>query len=201
MTQPTRTSRHVQLLVIAGFVLLAACSKSDDSAALSADTTVAPVASNNTAGEDLEDVARYQLTMAKYDKYLAAQKNLALKAKSLSPAEREAMNTRQEGRDNSGANLDEMAKNIESEPLMAAAIREAGLSPREFAVLTVSIMQSAMAAGVAKMRPTDNQDSLIRAMKANPANVKFFNDNEAELTRKQKELEAEMKRLGMDSDG
>lgn len=196
MTQPARTSRHLQLLVIAGFLSLTACSKSD-SAATADSPPATPAEASETAQEDLADVSKYQLTMAKYDKYLAAQKSIALKAKSMSPAEMQAMKARQDGRNSSNESLDQMAKNIEAEPMMVAAIREAGLSPREFAVLTMSIMQTAMAAGIAKMRPTDNQDSLIREMKANPANVKFFRDNEAELTRKQKDLEAEMKRLGI----
>ena len=197
MTTLARTPRPLQVLLIAGFISLAACSKSDDSPASAGGASATPAAAS--VNEDLANVGEYQLTMAKFDKYLAAQKNIGLKAKSLSPAERQAMEARQEGRDNSNASLEEMAKNIEAEPVFEAAIRDVGLSPREFAVLTMSIMQSAMAAGVAKMRPNDNQDSLIREMKASPANVKFFRDNEAELTRKQKELEAEMKRLGLDT--
>ena len=84
--------------------------------------------------------------------------------------------------------------------MMVSAIREAGLSPREYIVLTVSMMQSAMAAGVAKMRPNDNQDSLVREMKANPENVKFINEHEAELGQKQKAMADEMKKLGLDDD-
>jgi hypothetical protein len=34
-------------------------------------------------------------------------------------------------------------------------------------------------------------------MQASPENVKFYQDNEAEITRKEKDLEAEMKRLGV----
>ena len=57
---------------------------------------------------------------------------------------------------------------------MTSAIRGAGLSPREFTVITMAMMQTAMAARVAQMRRNDNQDSLIREMKANPDNVKFW---------------------------
>ena len=66
-------------------------------------------------------------------------------------------------------------------------------------MITISMMQTAMAAGVAKMRPNDNQDSLIREMKANPDNIKFYNENEAEITRKSTQLAAEMKKLGFDN--
>jgi hypothetical protein len=62
------------------------------------------------------------------------------------------------------------------------------------------MMQTGMAAAVLKMRPTDNQDSLIREMKANPENIKFYNANEAEITRKAKEVEAEMKKMGISND-
>jgi len=140
----------------------------------------------------------YSLSMDKFDKYLAAQRNIMLKAKDMSPADKQAMEARNEGRNNANASLDDMVRNVESEPMMNAAVRDAGLSAREFALVAMSLMQTGMAAGVAKMRPKDNQDSLIRAMKANPANVKFLLENEAAITRKQKDLEAEMKRLGAD---
>ncbi len=197
MVQPTRTPRYLPAIIAAGFLSLTACSKADD-AAPAAGTPAASAAAANQAEEDLADVTRYRLTMDKYDKYLAAQRNIMMKAKDMTPEQRKAMEERNDARDSNNANLDEMTRNIEAEPMMVSAIRDAGLSPREYSVLTVSIMQSAMAAGVAKMRPSDNQDSLIREMKANPENVKFFQANEAELTRKQKELEAEMQRLGID---
>ncbi len=199
MVQPTRTPRYLAAIVATGFVFLTACSKADD-AAPAAGTPAASAAAANQAEEDLADVTQYRLTMDKYDKYLAAQKNIMMKAKSLTPEQRKAMEERNDARDSNNANLDEMTRNIEAEPMMVSAIRDAGLSPREYAVLTVSIMQSAMAAGVAKMQPNANQDSLIREMKANPDNVRFFQQNEAELTRKQTELAAELKRLGIDEE-
>ncbi len=199
MVQPTRTPRHLPAIIAAGFLSLAACSKADDAAPASG-TPAASAAAANQAEEDLADVTQYRLTMDKYDKYLAAQKNIMMKAKSLTPEQRKAMEERNDARDSNNANLDEMTRNIEAEPMMVSAIRDAGLSAREYAVLTVSIMQSAMAAGVAKMQPNANQDSLIREMKANPDNVRFFQQNEAELTRKQTELAAELKRLGIDEE-
>ncbi len=60
----------------------------------------------------------------------------------------------------------------------------------------MSMMQTGMADAVLKMRPKDNQDSLIREMKANPANVEFYREHQAEITAKTKALEAEMKGVG-----
>jgi hypothetical protein len=192
-----RASRHV-LLALA----LAACTTKD--AAPGADSAAATTAAVSTpAGspeEDLADVQGYKLSMDKFDKFMAAQRNLALRMKDLSPAEREAMQARDEADDGSDDSLDDMVRKIEGQPLMNAAIKDAGLSAREYALITMSMIQSGMAAGVLKMRPNDNADSLVREMKANMDNVRFMQQNEAEIQRKQKEFEAEMKRLGVPAD-
>jgi hypothetical protein len=196
MTKPILTARYLHGSSLLAFLLVGGCSKDNDSAATAGAPAAAPSASAQNADEQLQDIAEYKLSMDKYDKYLAAQRNIALKAKDLSPAEKEAFRKRADARGDANESLDDMVRNIESEPLMTSAIRDAGLSPREFTMITMAMMQTAMAASVAQMRPNDNQDSLIREMKANPDNVKFWKANEAELTRKNKELEAEMKRLG-----
>ena len=130
--------------------------------------------------------------MDKIDKYIAVQHNLAAKMKSMSPAERQALENRDDASD-ANASLDDMVAKIDKEPVLVDAIKSAGLSTREWVVITMSMMQTAMAAGVAKMRPNDNQDSLIREMKANPDNVKWYNQHEAEITQKTRAVEAEMK--------
>lgn len=190
---------------ILGFALIAtclppfmwACSKDKGSSdAPAAGAAAAPATSSANADQDLADISKYRLTMDKIDKYIAAQRNIAMKAKNMSPAEREAMATRNSS--DPDASIDDMTRRIESEPVFVSAIRDAGLSPREFTMLTMSMMQTGMAAGVAKMRPNDNQDSLIREMKANPDNVRFYNEHEAEITQKSKALQDEMKKLGVD---
>lgn len=196
MTTPIRTACWQRGSLLLGFLLLAACSSEKEAAATSEAPAAAPSASTQSGDEQLADIADYKLTMDKYDKYIAAQRNIALKGKNLSAAEKEAFQKRANARGDANSSLDDMVRNIESEPLMNSAVREAGLSAREFTMITMAMMQTAMAASVAKMRPNDNQDSLIREMKANPDNVKFWQANEAEITRKQKALEAEMKQLG-----
>ncbi len=198
MTQPACTSRHLYSSLLLGFLLLASCDKGKDNGAAAGASSAAPSAPAQSADEQLAELGEYSLSMDKFDKYLAAQRNIMLKARDMSPADKQAMEARNEGRNNANASLDDMVRNVESEPMMNAAVRDAGLSAREFALVAMSLMQTGMAAGVAKMRPKDNQDSLIRAMKANPANVKFLLENEAAITRKQKDLKAEMKRLGAD---
>ncbi len=178
----------------------AACSDGqDDSGAASG--SAAPPASSQTMDEQLADLSEYRLSMDKIDRYIAVQRNLAQKAAAMSPAERDAMKEKYGDRGDSNANLDDIARNIEEVPEMNAAVREAGLSPREFALITMSMMQSAMAASVLQMRPNDDPDSLAREMKANIDNIRFYREHEAEIARKTSELQAEMQRLGMDEEG
>lgn len=203
MTMSSSSGRYANGVLLAAFLLLGACSADKDAASGAAGDgagTASTTAAGRQAEEDLADVTKYRLSMDKIDKYFDAQRNIAVKAKAMSPAEREAMESRAGARGDNNASVDDMVRNIESEPIMVSAIRDAGLSPREYIVLTVSMMQSAMAAGVLKMRPNDNQDSLIREMKANPENVKFINANEAVLAEKQKAMADEMKKLGIDDD-
>ena len=175
-------------------MLAAACtSGGDDAAGAAADTAARADAPAATGEQDLADITGYRLTMEKVDRYFAAQRNMALRMKDMSPAERERMDM--SGTPNDG--LDDIARNIERNPAIAGAVRDAGLTPREFATLTMSFMQSAMAASVMQMRPNDDQDSLAREMKANIDNVRFFREHEAELTRKQEALEADLRRLGV----
>ena len=195
MSIPVNQKRWFPILVAAA-VVASACSKDTAPASSAATATTSSAAAQ--ANEDLQTVTDYKLDMGKIDKYMAAQRNIAMKAKDLTPQQKEAMKARNDADDTNNDNLDDMAKRIESEPMMASAIKDAGLSPREFALITVSLMQSSMAAGILKMRPNDNQDSLIREMKANAENVKFVQEHEAELTKKQQDMAAEMKRLGVD---
>ena len=176
-----------------------ACSKDSASSYTSASQAAAtPSAANAQADEDLSDISKYKLSMDKIDKYIQSQRNLAAKLKSMTPAERQALKDRGEASD-ANASLDDMTAKIEKEPVMVDAIRAAGLSPREYIMITLSMMQTAMAASVAQMRPNDNQDSLIREMKANPENIKWYNEHAAEINQKTKAVEAEMKALDSDA--
>lgn len=202
-TAPHVHTPFVRLLLASCAALaLVACGKKDAAPAGSATATSASADAKGDA--DLADVQSYELTMDKVDKYFAVQRKLADKLKAMSPAERKAAMARKDddNDDESDKNddIDGMARRIDSQPQLGAAIREAGLSSREFAVMTLALMQSGMAAGVMKMRPKDDPDSLARAMKANPANVRFYREHEAELTRRTNEMKAEMKAMDATSE-
>jgi hypothetical protein len=192
---PQFAHRLVPALVLV--TTLSACGKKEGGATDSSAPNAGAAASASTAGTkgdaELADVQSYKLSMEKIDKMLAAQRILAAKAKAMTPAEREAMRARSDADSDPNESLDDMARKIESEPLLRDAIREAGLSSREYVLITMSMMQTGMADGVLKMRPKDNQDSLIREMKANADNIKFYREHQAEITAKSKAIEAEMK--------
>ena len=85
--------------------------------------------------------------------------------------------------------LDEMARRIEREPLMAKAIRDAGLSPREYTLLSLVTFQAMMVHGVQKQLgnkplPPDVASTVLAE------NIKFVADNEAEITRLMEKMKA-----------
>jgi hypothetical protein len=191
--------RHVTKGLIAAMLFAAACGRDDAGSGTNADAAASDAAAGTQAGaeQDLADVTGYRLTMDKMDKYFAAQRNMAVKLKEMSPEDRARIEA--DGGD-SNDGLDDIARRIEQHPVISGAVREAGLSPREYATLTMAFVQSAMAASVLQMRPNDDQDSLAREMKANMDNIRFFREHETELKRKQEALEQEMQRLGISED-
>lgn len=79
----------------------------------------------------------------------------------------------------SGAqSLDDLAARIDRIPQAAAAVRSAGLTTREFATITATLLQAFMAHAFTKDRAVADLPKDI-----NPANVQFIRDNEAEIGR------------------
>ena len=174
------TPRWSTTLLAIGSLAIAACGPRD-----------APPAESTSAAQqggatDLSTVTNYKLSMDKVNKFFEAQRNMAIKLKSLTPAQQKALSLEGSG------SMEEMAQKLESSPEWASAIRAAGLEPGEYATLTMSMLQSAMAASVLKMRPNDDQDSLVTAMHANMDNVKFVQEHEAEINAKREAMEKEV---------
>jgi hypothetical protein len=191
----TTLARAGSRFALAVLVTIAGCAGTDDASrrdsAAPSGAADAPAAGENSA--DLRDVTRYELSMDKIDKYYAAMRNMALAMKGMSAEEREKLDM-DAGDDLS---LDDYAAKLEREPAVRRAIEQAGLSTREFALLTMSMVQTGLASAVLAMRPKDNADSLMREMKVNPDNVRFLREHEAELKTKQQAAEREMKALGV----
>jgi hypothetical protein len=82
----------------------------------------------------------------------------------------------------SAESLDEMARQIESEPVMANAIKGAGMTPRQYSLVMIVTAQSMMAHGFQKSnagKPLPKE--VANAVLAD--NVKLVGDNEAEIER------------------
>jgi hypothetical protein len=172
---------------------LAACSKADAPADGASDAPAA-AATASSGDEDLRDISSFELTMPRIEKYFQSMRNLALATKDMSPEERDRLDM-----DASDASLDEYVRKLESDPVIRKAIDDADSTPREFALTMMASLQAGMAAAVIDMRPNDDADSLAREMKASMKNIKFMREHRAEMEARQKELEAELKRLGVDT--
>jgi hypothetical protein len=186
---------HRTLLVLALASSVAACGTDAEDAAdePGAEQPAGAASSSSQADEDLQDIQEFELTMDRIDKYIAAQRSLALAAKNMSEADREAASMSMD----QNASLDDMVRATEASEVTSKAARDAGLSPREYVMIGLAYFQSAMASAVMQMQPNANQDSLAREMEANPANINFIKVNEAELTAKFQAAEDELKRLGV----
>ena len=170
------------------------CGGDEPASGAPGDASASSTGTSRNAADDVAEVSEYRLTMDRMDRFYAAQLAIARRVKDLSPEERAPLEQMESSAD---ASLDDMVRRMESHPAMRDGLREAGMSAREFATLTMAMIQTGMAASVLQMRPDDNQDSLAREMKASMENIRFLQENEAELTRKQQQFEAEMREIGI----
>lgn len=178
---------------------LAACDANDADTDTEALDETAPAAAASQDGDEVTaEVGDYELTMDKIDRLLQAQVNLAGAASRMTPAELQALEA--EAEDSENMSLDDMAANVERHPAARKAIEDAGLTPREYAIASLAMMQAGMAMSVLSMRPNEDQDSLMRAMQANPENVRFLQENMPEITRRQQAAQEEMERLMPDEE-
>lgn len=192
----SRSSGGIGVAIPAILVLTLGCTRGSDAPGDTASAGGAPAAAQGSSADaDLRDVSQYELTMDKMDKYFAATRNMAVAMKDMTPEQRERI----KASGDAGATLDDYAAQLEREPVARDAIKRAGLSTREFALLTMAYLQAGMAEAVLQMRPDiKNADSIAHEMKANPANIRFVRDNKTALETKFKALEAEMKAAGVD---
>jgi hypothetical protein len=151
----TMQNRVARAFVLAGLFLVAA---------FAAPSHAAP---GNDA--DLRELARYTLTMADVQKFAAANTALAKHPKAEETDEDEGDNE----------SLDQMAARIARIPEARKAIEGAGLTPRQYAVITMALFQAAFAqyaveqgADIAKV---------ARDANVNPANIRFVKEHKAEL--------------------
>ena len=88
--------------------------------------------------------------------------------------------------------LTDIENAIKSEPLMANALKSAGMSPRDYAKFTLAFFQAAMIHGMQKSGLVKEVPKDLQAT-VNMANVKFIQDNEAEINALMAEFKAASK--------
>lgn len=188
---PVRVVGPAVAIALVASLSLAGCGSGADDAG--GDAAAEPAAGGGAgdaasgAAQDIADVSEYTLTMDGMDRYFAAMGNVQEALKDVPEEEREGVV------DAGGAvSIDDYAASLERNPAVRDAIREAGLSAREFALITMAYLQAGMASAVLAMRPNEDQDSLAREMKTNMANIRFLQENQAELEARMQRMQSGM---------
>lgn len=88
--------------------------------------------------------------------------------------------------------LTDIENAIKSEPLMANALKSAGMPPRDYAKFTLAFFQAAMIHGMQKSGLVKEVPKDLQAT-VNMANVKFIQDHEAEINALMAEFKAASK--------
>jgi hypothetical protein len=142
----------------------------------------APAADRAEIDRDVQELRAYRLTLPKV-KQMAAATLAYAQAQSRNP--RVPARRQEPGDDVEPKTLNDMARRIEREPDLANAIRTAGLSTREYSMLTLSFFNAMFAHGMKKA-------GTIKELPADilPENIVFIESNEAELNQILAQLQA-----------
>lgn len=179
------------LLAAIGAIALATACKGNEPAKRRARSAAAdPAATEAPAGgsgeSDLDEIRGYRLRMDKIRRFYDAGARLAAAARGMDSAQMKL-----DADDGSPQTVDAMAAQIERLPVARAAIEGAGLSAREYALISLSYMQAAMAGAVAEQQRMDDATAAEK-MKASADNIRFVREHKAELERLQREAQAKI---------
>ena len=131
---------------------------------------------------DLKAVSGTTLTMPKYKQYLDATVNLADVA-AKNPGLAEGL------KGSSEKSIADQVKALESNPQVRASITSTGLSTRDYVLTQWALVQTGMAYAMTKGSPA-SQEEVIKKGGVSRANLDFYAQNEAEITRLAKEAQA-----------
>ena len=129
-------------------------------------------------------------------RFFAASRGVVEAMRAASPAERaaieQAISPDDPGPEADDASLDEFAHRLGENAAVRAAAERAGLTPREYAVLTLTLIRAGTAQALAEANPTTDADSLTHALGVDPADAAYMRTHAAELQAQQAALEAAM---------
>lgn len=169
-----KSPRGPMLFVAAAAILLAGVtSRANPSAALH--LAAASPSKPNAADPDVKEIANYKLTMDAVRKFAQASRTM----KQLGKKHSEDDQDDQEDDSDNSESIDDMEAKIASEPAARKAIEAAGLSVREYVVITFALLQS----GIAQYAVDQGADpaKIARDAGINPANVTFYKEHKAEI--------------------
>lgn len=157
-------------------------------AAIAAVVTATPAMSHAqkapAADPDMQVLASYRLTEGTLHKVMQAGRNLAAMAKD--PTVRESMQSQDDQPE--AKTIAAMAAQFDAVPPMKKALASAGLTSREYAVFTLSLLQASFAAALMDAK---GQYQLKELPKGTPReNVDFVRAHRAELQRYGEEMKA-----------
>jgi hypothetical protein len=135
--------------------------------------TAAPTPQNDP---NMKEIFNYTLTMDKIHKLTAVENDMAAYEKAHPELGKEM------DADNSDGNLDQLAQKIQKYPPVVAILKKDGVTPREYIVGTLAVVQAGMAvsfkkSGVYKDYPPKMLTSI------NPANLAFVEKNWDEISK------------------
>ena len=149
-------------------------------------TATAQPMRNGRADADLREIQNYRLTTKTLARLAQVQENIYALLKANPDLAKRHADT--DSRDESAQTLDDMAKRFERIPEMRRAIVKAGLTPREYMLATMALLQAGMSAALIEA-PGVDQNTIAPGVRAN---VAFVKAHQAEMDRMQartKEIE------------
>jgi hypothetical protein len=185
----------LSIAMVTASMFITGCSNADNvtrDTASAGGTVSASASASEQRGTvtDDADVKDYRLTMDKVNRYYDAFREFTIAAGNR--AESDTLEDFE--------SIDALVKEIEQEPKVVAAVRRAGLSVREYVVMSFSLMMAGMANEVLKVQPNANLDSLAREMEIPAENLRFVREHQAEIERKANEAKAAVRAAGVNID-
>lgn len=142
----------------------------------------APALAQRTAEDaaDMKTLSAYRLSMPTVRKLAQAYENMLPLASDPALA-KEVQRDKGNRKDNNSMSIADMEAFFGRHPAVRSAITRAGLSPREFAIANLSLMQAAMVVGFSDWAKEQGEPYDETAAGAPLANVAFVRANKAEI--------------------
>ena len=162
-------------------ISITGCSKTDK-VADDTDAAASATTGNQTLDSNLEQVQDFKLSMPRMQKWAQANRNMMAVSKARPDLEG-SFKLEQ------NASIDQQVAAMEKHAEVKKALKDAGLSPREYTMVTHAYMAAAAAQSVRQMPAGKQRDSMMQSLKVHPDNVTFVQQNMAELEKLMKSME------------